>query len=108
MNQPSFSFLGLGLIGGSIAKALKAAYPKCHIRAYDSREETLGLAQSEGIADEIFGMENSDYELRYDSADELANVMVNVLNSKKVIKVMQELIYAAQRIIKLDSEIEEQ
>lgn len=54
MNQPSFSFLGLGLIGGSIAKALKAAYPKCHIRAYDSREETLGLAQSEGIADEIF------------------------------------------------------
>lgn len=54
MNQPSFSFLGLGLIGGSIAKALKAAYPKSHIRAHDSRKETLALARSEGIADEIF------------------------------------------------------
>ena len=66
------------------------------------------IVLEQGIADEIFGMENSDYELRYDSADELANVIVNVLNSKKVIKVMQELIYAAQRIIKLDAEIEEQ
>ncbi len=54
MNRTIFSFLGLGLIGGSIARALRNAYPECIIRAYDKGEETLELALSEGIADETF------------------------------------------------------
>lgn len=44
-------FVGLGLIGGSIAKALKAADPSIRIIAYDTNTETLSLALSEKIAD---------------------------------------------------------
>jgi len=44
-------FIGLGLIGGSIAKALKAADPSIRIIAYDTNEETLSLALSEKVAD---------------------------------------------------------
>lgn len=44
-------FIGLGLIGGSIAKALKAADPSTKIIAYDTNAETLSLALSEKIAD---------------------------------------------------------
>lgn len=44
-------FVGLGLIGGSIAKALKAADPSIKIIAYDTNMETLSLALSEKTAD---------------------------------------------------------
>lgn len=44
-------FIGLGLIGGSIAKALKAALPNTKIVAYDVNADALLLAQSEGIVD---------------------------------------------------------
>lgn len=44
-------FVGLGLIGGSIAKALKAADPSIKIIAYDTNMETLTLALSEKTAD---------------------------------------------------------
>ena len=50
----SCSFLGLGLIGGSIARALRAAHPDMIIRVHDISTETLRLAVREGIADEIF------------------------------------------------------
>jgi hypothetical protein len=56
------------------------------------------IVLEQGIADEIFGTEHADYELEYTTKEELTNVILNVLNSKKVIKVMQDLIYAAQRI----------
>lgn len=46
-------FIGLGLIGGSIARALKQFDNKIKIIAYDIQQETLLLARQEGIADEI-------------------------------------------------------
>ncbi len=46
-------FIGLGLIGGSIAKALKSALPDTKLIAYDTNKDTLSLAQEEGIADRI-------------------------------------------------------
>lgn len=51
MNTLTCGFIGLGLIGGSIAKALKAAYPYVRIIAYDTNAETLSLALAEQIAD---------------------------------------------------------
>lgn len=42
-------FIGLGLIGGSIAKALRKKYPDCRIIAYDIQEDALSLAVSEGV-----------------------------------------------------------
>ncbi len=44
-------FIGLGLIGGSIAKALKHADSSIRIIAYDINRESVLLAKEEGIAD---------------------------------------------------------
>ena len=48
------SFYGLGLIGGSIARALREARPDARILACDIQESALLQAKEEGIADEIF------------------------------------------------------
>lgn len=45
----TYGFIGLGLIGGSIAKALRETYPNCRILAYDIKKESLKLAVSEGV-----------------------------------------------------------
>lgn len=42
-------FIGLGLIGGSIAKAVRLYHPDCEILAFDKNKETLALAVQEGI-----------------------------------------------------------
>lgn len=46
-------FIGLGLIGGSIAKALKEHHTQITIYAYDTNPETLALAKEDGVADEV-------------------------------------------------------
>lgn len=43
----------MGLIGGSIARALREKVPGTHITAYDIHPETLQLAKESGIADTI-------------------------------------------------------
>lgn len=52
MNSFTAGFVGLGLIGGSIAKAMKYYYPDCRILAYARSQTTLDYALSEGIIDE--------------------------------------------------------
>ena len=42
-------FIGLGLIGGSIAKAIRKYYPGYEIIAFDKNRETLALAVQDGI-----------------------------------------------------------
>ena len=49
----TYGFIGLGLIGGSIAKGLKAADPDCIICAYMRTGTKLELARSEGIVDTV-------------------------------------------------------
>ena len=44
-------FIGLGLIGGSIARALKSTFPDTKIVAYDISPDALLLAEQEHIAD---------------------------------------------------------
>ena len=51
MNHLTFGFIGLGLIGGSVAKALKLAAPDCKIIAFDKDTQALSLAREEKIAD---------------------------------------------------------
>lgn len=53
MSAVNYGFIGLGLIGGSIAKGLKIADPDCHICAYMRTRAKLELARSEGIVDLI-------------------------------------------------------
>lgn len=47
-SNATYGFIGLGLIGGSIAKALRTTYPECSIIAYDINKEALLLALKEG------------------------------------------------------------
>ena len=44
-------FIGLGLIGGSIAKAIRQYYPGYEIVAFDKNKESLALATQESIID---------------------------------------------------------
>lgn len=51
MAPVTFGFIGLGLIGGSIARAIREKLPTSKIIAYDVNKETLKAAVNEGIAD---------------------------------------------------------
>lgn len=44
-------FIGLGLIGGSIAKAIRQYHPDYEIIAFDKNKETLALATQESVID---------------------------------------------------------
>lgn len=44
-------FIGLGLIGGSIAKAIRQYFPQYEIIAFDKQKETLALATQESVID---------------------------------------------------------
>lgn len=61
MNDFKVGFIGLGLIGGSIAKALKHFYPEVFIIAHTRSCETANYALSEGIIDEACAEINDAY-----------------------------------------------
>lgn len=52
MNFKKIGFIGLGLIGGSIAKAIKKKYPTVTMLAYDANKSMLTASLEEGIIDE--------------------------------------------------------
>lgn len=53
MSELTCGFIGLGLIGGSIARALKEYNHRIKIVAYDVNSETLRLARQDAVADII-------------------------------------------------------
>lgn len=53
MDFKTIGFIGLGLIGGSIAKAIKHFYPETRIMAYSRTRATLEEALEAGAIDEI-------------------------------------------------------
>lgn len=53
MSTLTCGFIGLGLIGGSIAKAIRRAVPDAHMMAYDVNETSLRLAVEERVIDEL-------------------------------------------------------
>lgn len=53
MSELTCGFIGLGLIGGSIARALKEHDHHIKIVAYDLNSETLRLAKQDAVADTI-------------------------------------------------------
>lgn len=60
MTPNTYGFIGLGLIGGSIAKAIKSANPYAVITAFDANSDSLLLAQKEQIADHIYTEPDSE------------------------------------------------
>lgn len=53
MKQLTIGFIGLGLIGGSIAKAIRKYHPASVIIAYDIDHDSLAKAKNDGIVTEI-------------------------------------------------------
>ena len=49
MNLQKAGFVGLGLIGGSVAKAIRQYVPDCQIVAFDKNKEALALAIQENM-----------------------------------------------------------
>lgn len=49
--RKKIGFIGLGLIGGSIAKAIRQYFPDYEIVAFDKNKETLALATLESVID---------------------------------------------------------
>ena len=50
METKTYGFIGLGLIGGSIAKAIREHFPESKIVAYDINKDTLKAAYEDGVA----------------------------------------------------------
>ena len=44
----TFGFVGIGLIGGSVAKALRRVYPSCKIIVYNRSAEPRVMAINDG------------------------------------------------------------
>lgn len=60
MKNLTCGFIGLGLIGGSVAKALRLALPGTVILAYDSNDASLKQALAEKVADRgLSGIDDS-------------------------------------------------
>lgn len=53
MEHTTFGFIGLGLIGGSLAKAFKRAHPQCRIMAYTRTSATSAQAFEQHVIDQI-------------------------------------------------------
>ncbi len=53
MELHTFGFFGLGLIGGSLAKALRRSDPHCEIMAFSRTRKTTEEAFSQGVIDRI-------------------------------------------------------
>lgn len=79
----TFGFIGLGLIGGSIAKALRKKYPDCLIAAYDTHKETLSLAVVEGVVNTAL----SEIGEGFSSCDYLFLCAPVALNNSNLLKI---------------------
>lgn len=61
MENKTFGIIGLGLIGGSIAKALRHVYPNCKIYAYNRSEKSRIMALEDHTADRVFDCVKEDF-----------------------------------------------
>jgi len=57
-NNSTFGFIGLGLIGGSIARAIRAYWPKAKIIAYNPSPDTIAEAVSDGVVSVGYSRDN--------------------------------------------------
>jgi len=62
MNEFKVGFIGLGLIGGSLAKVIREKYPQSTITAFDVNHVNLNLALKQGIINSATEAINQDFE----------------------------------------------
>ena len=63
IHMKTIGFIGLGLIGGSIAKAIRKFHPDYNILAYAKHKETLAAALQCGAIDGVLDAEDDRYRL---------------------------------------------
>ena len=83
----TIGFIGLGLIGGSIAKAIRKYHEDYRLLAYDQDRETLAAAVSSNMIDAVC----EEHDERFRSCDYIflcAPVELNILNISKTISVL--------------------
>ena len=61
MSTLTCGFIGLGLNGGSIARAIRVAFPAARIIAYDIHKASLRLALEEQVINEICPVINASF-----------------------------------------------
>ena len=61
MRDLTFGFVGIGLIGGSIAKALRRVYPSCKIIVFNRSAEPRVLAMNDGTANIAVGQVDNTF-----------------------------------------------
>ena len=61
MDKQKIGFIGLGLIGGSIAKTVKRIYPQINIIALSGHQSTITQAYQEGLIDNETNLSASDF-----------------------------------------------
>ena len=89
MTHLTFGFIGLGLIGGSIARALKSNDAECKVIVYDTDKKAMSQAYEENIADVLV----SDIDSRFLDCDFIflcAPVSFNMVNAEKVKPFLKE------------------
>lgn len=59
----TYGFIGLGLIGGSMAKALRLAFPDCTIIAYNRSDKPRTMAFSDGTANVVTDIIDDSFAL---------------------------------------------
>lgn len=90
MNDTRISFFGLGLIGGSIARAIRANYPKTHIQVYTRRKNPdLEKGMQEGVINSL----HTDIDRSFCNCDILF-LCAPVLTNMKVLQELKPLIDA--------------
>lgn len=87
MQNNTFGFIGLGLIGGSIAKALRLTYPKCTIIAYDMSDSALQAAREDVVNNVYNGINEAfnacDIIFLCTPVDYNAGYLKQIMNIKK-------------------------
>lgn len=63
IHMKTIGFIGLGLIGGSIAKAIRKFHPDYNILAYAKHKETLAAALQCGAINGVLDAEDDRYRL---------------------------------------------
>lgn len=90
MENLSVGFIGFGLIGGSVAKALRARYGKdIRISVYDADTRSVAKAFEDGVADRTVSDIGPDFG-ECDFIFLCAPVGANIENAEKVRPFMKE------------------
>lgn len=89
MNMNKFHFCGLGLIGGSIAKAIRKYYPDSTINVYARHPEKVAAALSDGTANRITD-DLADIEPDTDVLFLCAPTGANIENMKSIRQFLME------------------